>query len=176
MRNIYILSGIPGSGKSTWMHRHAGPGAFMLSRDFFRDALRNECNSTNYFPYPAAVEWDRWTQNIIRHLQQFPDADIYIDQTTLTQGALNKLFRSIAAGINADNDNIIIVRILCNLKTALARNAERTGFACVPEQTIRSMEESMRKNPIAIHRTVEAVKDLFHSVPAVSMIYENMED
>lgn len=154
MRTIYIMSGIPGSGKSTWMHKNAQVGDLMVSRDNFRASLRNELGKPNdYFPLPANQEWARWTMHLKECIERHPQ-DIYIDQTTLTQGALNKLLDAIQSSLRT-YDNIVVVSVRTSLKTCLERNALREGHERVPDDVIRSMHDSMFKHGIDTNITRE---------------------
>ena len=41
-KNVYILSGIPASGKSTWVRANMTPGSEWISRDNVRFAIVRE--------------------------------------------------------------------------------------------------------------------------------------
>ncbi len=150
MRNIYIMSGIPGSGKSTYIRQHAPWGDFHVSRDDFRAYLRRlyKCED-KYFPCGPDQEWKLWTAHLGNILTQFPRDDVYIDQTTLTQKAAAKLLRSIKQYIT-NNDQVFFIIIHTSLNVCLERNAVREGYAGVPDETIKSMHDSMFRDPIRL--------------------------
>lgn len=168
MRNIYIMSGLPASGKSTYANAHAHWGDVVLHRDEFRDHLRAELHSDDYFPCSAAEEYRRWAETIRHHLTRAPGVDVYIDQTTLTQKALDKLVRAIQPALTP-NDQLFIVVCHCCKPICMKRNAARESFARVPDKVMESMHDSMRADPIreeacrihfpdlnfAIHHTTE---------------------
>ncbi len=151
MRNIYIMSGLPGSGKSTWISQHAAWGDLVFHRDELREKLRDELGLERAMDCPPVLEYERWVGHIIEALTKCPGVDAYIDQTTLTQGALNKLLTGIAPAI-CGNDLLIITRIHTNTPLCRKRNTERTGDALVPDDVITSMEKSMRRDPITMEK------------------------
>lgn len=96
MRNIYIMSGIPGSGKTHYTLNYAGCDDVILHRDDFRAELREREGKPNvYFPVSARREWKMWIERIGEALSQNPNVDVWIDSTTLTNKALIKLLESI---------------------------------------------------------------------------------
>lgn len=159
MRKIRIMSGLPGSGKSTYIDQHAKLDALVLRRDDRRELLRKELGLTHSNQCPKALEYQRWVEYLQQSLSQKPNTDVYIDQTTLSMGALKKLLSAIAPVIGS-NDRIIIIRLHTNLPECLRRNAMRKGDAKVPKRIIRSMAETMRRDPI----TIDGIREAFPSM------------
>lgn len=154
------MSGVAGCGKSTWVREHAAWGDFVLSRDEFREQLRIKFNKRNeYFPCDARREWQYWTDHIIECMKAGPGTDIWIDQTTITQGALDKLLLALSPHCT-DKDIIQVVVMSVPVARIKEQNATREGFARVPDDVIDSMFESAAKNPIDQERTRYKFPDL----------------
>lgn len=155
MRNINIMSGICGSGKSYFADNYSMIGSIVLHRDDFRAMLRErEGCPEDYYPVSARQEWKEWIDFLRANLTRFKDNDIWIDQTTLTNKALSKLLRAISPYID-EKDNITVNVCWCDVETAKKRNSLRLGFARVPETVIDQMHRAMHNDPIhyeTIHR------------------------
>lgn len=149
MRHIYIMSGLPGSGKSTYVHRMANAGDLICHRDVFRQHLRNIYNTTDYFPCEAKEEYRRWAEYLRDTIGNNPDANVWIDQTTLTKAALAKLLAAIMPAVTT-NDFVEVIAIHTSLKICLERNAQREGHERVPDKVIEDMSASMFRDPIQL--------------------------
>lgn len=147
MRNIYIMSGIPGSGKSTYISKYAAPGDIILSRDNFRAELRAANNTDDYFPIPTKEEYRQWVGLIQKTLTDNPQNNIWIDQTTLTQKSADKLLRTLMPFLT-NNDFVCFIVIHTTLQQCLERNAARLGKEIVPEGIVYNMHKSRYRDPI----------------------------
>lgn len=129
--NLFLMCGIPGSGKSTWLKEH---NYYNISRDKIRFELVKE--GEDYFSKEKKV-----FKTFVRRIQESIDSDttpkdIYCDATHITQISRNKLLKS----LNLDNvGRIAIVVCYPSLEEALRRNKQRTGRSFVPESAIKKM-------------------------------------
>ena len=67
--------------------------------------------------------------------------DVYVDQTSLTLASRIKLLKS----IHEIPNKITILYIKCSLEHAIERNNRRKGRACVPEEVIKNMYNSIEE-------------------------------
>lgn len=140
MKKIYIASGIPGSGKSTWIQKRVQSlGGLYISRDVIRFSLLND--EDDYFAKEILV-----FQQFINLIQAGIDTpeveDIYIDATHLNE----KSRRKVLDRLNLTKvDEIIVLFFDVKLSVALNRNAQRKGRAYVPETAIQNMYYSLEK-------------------------------
>lgn len=138
MRTIHIMCGLPASGKSTFADLH-GQNDIVIHRDKVREQLRIMLKSNETFPTGNWVEYDFFINWVVTAINA-TNGDIWIDQTTLNAGALNKLLHALNKRIqNLDNFNFVIEKIDTPIEVCIERDSHRTGFERVTESVIRSM-------------------------------------
>lgn len=145
MRTIHVMCGLPASGKSTYCEEH-GKNDIIIHRDVVRQHLRELVNSTEYFPTNADVEY-MFLMNYVRAAYWGSNKDIWIDQTTLSNGAAVKLITRLAEIINFENVSIHFHIMKTPFETCMERNNKREGFARVSDKTMKSMAMDFRINP-----------------------------
>lgn len=144
MRKLHIMSGLPASGKSTYCEKHGREnGDIVIHRDEVRNHLRELLGSEEYFPCSPDAEY-AFYMSYIRTAATASDKDIWIDQTTLSNGAAKKLIQALDFAVPLDEDyepevDIIIEILHTPFEVCLERNANREGFARVPDETMQSM-------------------------------------
>lgn len=129
--NLFLMCGVPGAGKSTWL---AKQNAYTISRDEIRFSLIK--NGEDYFS-----KEDEVFKRFINEIQENIDSDdapedIYCDATHITKKSRNKVLKSLDL-TNVNNITVIVIRP--SLTECLRRNAKREGRRCVPNYVIRRM-------------------------------------
>lgn len=138
MKTMYLLCGLPGSGKSTWAKEQIREnGGVHISRDEIRFA--NVKEDEYYFSKEKEV-YKIFTANIQYYLYH-SEEDIYVDATHLTKASRNKLFN--ALDIPPDW-KVIGVFFDLPLEICIERNNLRSGREKVPEDVIRNMARTLR--------------------------------
>jgi predicted kinase len=135
LNKLYVLVGVPGSGKSTWIANHQA--AFkhpykVVSRDKIRFSLLKE--NEDYF----SKEKETYNQYIKEIKENLNDGyDVFADATHLNRGSRTKLLRALRESLKDITVEAIVINV--SLKTALKQNNLRTGRELVPEDAIRRM-------------------------------------
>lgn len=130
MADLYIMCGPAGSGKSTWIRKHAKPGAAVISRDQIRFSLIEP--GEGYFSRENDVKRIFWSK-INEALKN--GQDVFVDQTSLTRKSRKYLLSHVTGYNHAD-----IIWINVPVEQAIAQNENRKpGRAYVPEHTIKEM-------------------------------------
>lgn len=131
MAKLFLMCGIPGSGKTTWALKHISPLEKYVSRDEVRFSIVSE--NEEYFSKEKEV-FRKFTNLINIYLEE--GYDVYADATHLNRASRNKLLRA----ISFKPSEINIIWIKTPLKEALKRNENRKGTrAYVPCSAIHRM-------------------------------------
>ena len=137
MKNLYMMCGVPGSGKSTYVATNH-PDAIVVSRDAIRFALLKE--GDDYFAYEDMV-LSIFYSEIQNAIDSDSEQDIIIDATHLTPKARATCLQNLK---NLDKVNLVALSIEVPIAIALYRNNQRSGRARVPDTVIRNMYRSYR--------------------------------
>lgn len=133
-KNLWLLVGIPGSGKSTWVREQLDSEyKHWISRDVIRFGMVQE--GEEYFSKEKQV-FNLFVRAVQADIDSNFITDIYVDATHLNEASREKLLGRLK---NLDKVNINAVVFDIPLEVCLERNAQRTGRACVPETAIRNM-------------------------------------
>lgn len=141
-KKIYMLCGVPGSGKSTWAREQVvkldGKG-IIISRDVIRFSMLGDDDA--YFAHEDEV-FDEFIKEIQEAINDQEHTSIFIDATHLNEKNRNKVLSRVW---RMKDDVVIGVYFDIPLEECLRRNAQRTGRALVPETVIKNMYESLTK-------------------------------
>lgn len=139
MMTVWIVAGPPGSGKSSWLERHASANDIIISRDKIRFSLLKD--EDDYFAYEDKV-YNLFIKTIQEAINKEKYDNIYIDATHLTPKSRKQLIKQLIF----DKNKVILKAISfeIDLETCIERNAKRTGRAYVPETALRNMYNSYK--------------------------------
>ena len=132
-KKVYLLSGPPASGKSTWIRAHLTPGSEWISRDNVRFAIVSE--DEDYFSHEEEV-FDKFIADIQSAINDPLRANIYVDATHLNKTARDRVLQRLNTTL-VDEINCVFFKI--DSETCIERNEQRTGLARVPRSVIRRM-------------------------------------
>lgn len=130
MIDLYIMVGVPGCGKSTWIENNRSSYSTVISRDEIRFNMLK--SGDDYFKYETKV-FNEYVNQINNAINYPCDIDeIYCDATQINEKSRNKLLNR----LNLKDVNIIIVYIKTSLNVILDRNNKREGISRVPDDAI----------------------------------------
>lgn len=136
MAKLYMLMGIPGSGKSTWIRQHINPDKEKyVSRDEIRFSFLDAYGG-DYFTHEKEV-FIAFIDEIKMYLAQ--DFNVYADATHITKASRNKLIR----GLSHYPDEINVIWIKTPYEQCLLNNAKRTGREFVPLDAMERMKSQI---------------------------------
>jgi tRNA uridine 5-carbamoylmethylation protein Kti12 len=150
MATLYLMTGIPGSGKTTCINQYKRDNQVHISRDEVRFSMLGACDE--YFAKEKEV-FKTW----IERIQYTLDAgrDVFADATHLTKSSRNKTLNH----LNLKNHRVVVVNVLTDLGVALKRNDKREGRAHVPQKVIENMSVSYEKAQIYENPLYDVVID-----------------
>lgn len=139
MGNLYLMCGIPGSGKSTYAKTNKDLRyCKYISRDDIRYSLLKD--GDDYFSKEKQV-----FRTFIAQINQaiLQDRDIVVDATHISRASRAKVLRNLEGRCHLDK--IICICMTTSVLTCLQRNAMRTGRARVPDKNIKEMAHSFER-------------------------------
>jgi predicted kinase len=133
-KRLWLMCGIPGSGKSTWAkHKVEQTGGVWISRDAIRFSIIKD--DEDYFSHEDEV-LAKFFSDVQEQLNNPMVEDIIVDASHLSakarQTTLGRLNLTNATEINC-------VMLDVPVATAIERNDQREGRAKVPHSVIRRM-------------------------------------
>ena len=136
--NLYILSGLPGSGKSTFAKKvlMQDKSKVYVSRDEIRFSMLDDSDA--YFKNEKKV-FDEFTLRIAEGL--FQGHDVIADATHLNMSSRNKLINALLA-FHAPFGKIFLIIMDTPLETCIDRQSMRDGREKVPQNVIENMAKN----------------------------------
>lgn len=132
-KKIYLLSGIPASGKSSWIRDQLTKGCEWVSRDSVRFSFLKD--GEDYFAHEDEV-FDTFINYINWALEQEDLHTVFVDATHINRRSRNKTL----ARVNKENiSELNCVCFTTPLEVCIARNHLREGRAKVPQHAIENM-------------------------------------
>ena len=134
MKTLWIMCGVPGSGK-TYYAKHKlinGPGWWYVSRDIVRFSLVKE--DEEYFSKEKDV-FDEYIRQIKKGLNEEGIFNVVADATHLNTASRKKLINA----IGRKDIQIIPVVMRTDMMTSMRQNEQREGRAKVPTSVLRRM-------------------------------------
>lgn len=129
MAKLYLMMGVPGAGKSTFVANHIKKNQIWVSRDTIRFNLVAE--EEEYFSRETEV-FNCFIKSINSYLSQ--GVDVFADATHLSVASRRKVL----SRITSKPSSIEVIWIKTDLNAALAQNELRKGTrAYVPPSVIR---------------------------------------
>lgn len=132
-KELVLMVGIPGSGKSTFTKTHNITGYKVISRDEIRFNLVKP--DEEYF----SKETEVFSTFVSKTKEALANGEnVIADATFINEASRTKFLR--ALGGSLEKTKIIAVKMDTPLEVCLERNEKRTGRAKVPREAIRRME------------------------------------
>ena len=147
-RLLFLLVGLPGSGKTTFAKRLAArlrpaTGVRILSTDYLIEKEARQQGTTYNELFDALIEpaEAQYRRTLRRYLQSVPA--IILDRTHLSAAARSRV-TTLASQYDPDRLCIAVV-MPASLADCLARNAQRPPGRAIPEAAVRSMHADLHE-------------------------------
>lgn len=148
MNNLYVLCGIPGCGKSTWVKNRMKENTsstdqkwVYVSRDEVRFSMVKE--EEDYFSKEKQV-FDEFVNRLCGNLSDAWVQNVIADATHVNEISRNKLINAIRRKRPNLPLHITMVYFDIPLEVCKFRNAKREGRARIPDDVMNKMHSSLQ--------------------------------
>jgi predicted kinase len=136
MKELVLMMGVPGSGKSTYARNILKYGDIYVSRDEIRYSMLTD--EDDYFAKENEV-----IKTFIQYIDEALidtqyQGKVYADATHLSPKSRAQVLNQLK-----NKNKVSVIYLDVPLNVVLARNAQREGRALVPENVIRRMYKSI---------------------------------
>ena len=135
--DIYIVVGVAGSGKSSYIKNNKSKNSLVLSSDEIRKELFDKLSQEN-----NQLVFETMNKRLIAAVKENSFDEVYYDATNLSRKRRIGLYKNIKS--LDKNANVAILLFLVPLNVILKQNAQRTGDAVVPEYSIKRMYKNLQ--------------------------------
>ena len=134
MTTLYVLSAVPGSGKSTWAKRfkEAHPNTMIVSSDGLRKEFFGKIDDFRDEPFI----WRKYLERLNEYQQLNDDITVIADATNL-----QNRYRIIYAKETPKFDKHVLVLFNVPYDICIARNKHRNPQKRVPDDAMKSLIE-----------------------------------
>lgn len=139
-KKIYIMCGIPGSGKSTWAKAQATNKSKYVSRDVERFKILGDNDA--FFSKEKQV-FSNFVKEIEDGIENYEE--VYVDATHINKPSRAKILRALNKYAEMPNIEIIAVYMDTPFELCLERNKLREGRAKVPYDQMESINQYKSK-------------------------------
>lgn len=156
MNTLYVMVGIPGSGKSTEAHKmiEADPSIIYISRDLVRMSIVKD--NEHLFSHEDEV-YGVFCDDVAAALAD--KHDVIADATHMSHGARSKLINALAKrGMTADKYDIVFICMDVSIEECIRRDDSREGRAHVTAPVIRRMARSLSRPAIDEFPNIKEVR------------------
>lgn len=165
MTVVKVLIGVAGVGKSTYIEQHKTEKSLVLSSDALRIELFGDLEAGNA-PEAIPVVFKTLHERMKEALLSKQYDTIFYDATNLNRKLRKGFYEQFKK--YAEIEAIVLVKPLA---TILEQNAQRSGFAKVPESVIRRMYESLQVPRIGVDcDKIEIIGEFEDFAEEISMI------
>ena len=134
-KTVWLLCGIPGSGKSAWIEQNKLPNSVVVSRDEIRFSIITD--KDDYFGHEDEV-WRQYVKKAQMAILNHNVENVYLDATHINEASRNKILNLLVLP-NLPYFEIKVIYFDVCFAVCCERNAQRTGLANVPIKAIRRM-------------------------------------